>query len=287
VHGLPLTPEILDRYRVSYSKYARIVKDIEELEKHVESTLGLHAFPNIDRGTAKPSQENIYLDDYRRTYQEATAAFQRLRETYAAIGRRKLSAEAYPLRLEIDLLINHVRDMHARENSWQHTSLWDEVQEQNFIRIATDWLNEPLIEFEAWVARENYPRLRAAFANKQHLLGTTDDDLFESLQAVHSFRDRLRYHRGGTQGLREYFFGNNEPERIRTSLAHLIFGQGDVVARMAELIFNPAYKLQGFGRANVQELVGWLNEDDLPAINGRTTKVLRYFGFEVRQLSSK
>lgn len=87
--------------------------------------------------------------------------------------------------------------------------------------------------------------------------------------------------------MRDYFFGNNEPKRIRNSLAHLVFGPGDVVARMADLIFNQAYKLQGFGRANVQELIGWLSPDDLPSINGRTTKVLRYFGFNVRQLSSK
>lgn len=287
-HGRVLTPETLDHYRASYAKHAQAIKDIEELEKHVESTIGVHAFPNIDRGTAKPSHENIYLEDYRRTYQETTDAFQRLRETYAAIGKRKFPAETYPLRLEIDLLINHVRDVYAKESSWEQTSLgWDEVQERHFTSIATDWLSKPLIEFEDWVAHKSYPRLRAAFASKQHLLGTTDDDLFESLQAVHSFRDRLRYHKGGTQGLREYFLGNNEPQRIRSSLAHLVFGQGDVVARMGDLIFNQAYKLQGFGRANVQELIGWLNQDDLPSINGRTTKVLRYFGFDIRQLSSK
>ena len=53
---------------------------------------------------------------------------------------------------------------------------------------------------------------------------------------------------------------------------------------MADLIFSGDYKLNEFGQANVQELVRWVSEDDLPVINGRTTKVLRYFGFEVHQL---
>ena len=47
---------------------------------------------------------------------------------------------------------------------------------------------------------------------------------------------------------------------------------------MADLIYSPEYRL-------AQELVGWLNTQDLPVINGRTTKVLRYFGLNVQQLS--
>jgi hypothetical protein len=43
-------------------------------------------------------------------------------------------------------------------------------------------------------------------------------------------------------------------------------------------------KLEQFGTANVQELVGWDNKEDFPVINGRTTKVLRYFGLDVRQM---
>jgi hypothetical protein len=53
---------------------------------------------------------------------------------------------------------------------------------------------------------------------------------------------------------------------------------------MANSIFDSKYKLNEFGQANVQELVGWCNREDLPIINGRTTKVLRYFGSKVRQL---
>lgn len=42
--------------------------------------------------------------------------------------------------------------------------------------------------------------------------------------------------------------------------------------------------LMPFGQSNVQELIGWINKENLPVINDRTTKVLRYFGFDVRQL---
>ena len=57
-----------------------------------------------------------------------------------------------------------------------------------------------------------------------------------------------------------------------------------MVRRMADLIYVQDYKLNHFGVANVQELVGWYNQEDLPVVNGRTTKMLRYFGFDVRQV---
>ncbi len=47
---------------------------------------------------------------------------------------------------------------------------------------------------------------------------------------------------------------------------------------MADVIYNTDYKLRAFGVANVQVLIGWHNNIDLPVVNGRTTKILRYFG---------
>lgn len=67
-------------------------------------------------------------------------------------------------------------------------------------------------------------------------------------------------------------------------MIHLLYGKGDIVERMADLIYDSSYKLEQFGQCNVQELVGWINKEELPVINGKTTKVFRYYGFDVRQL---
>ncbi len=64
----------------------------------------------------------------------------------------------------------------------------------------------------------------------------------------------------------------------------MIFNKTDIIQRMADLIFNEEYKLNVFGQSNVQELIGWQNKEKFPVINGRTTKILRYFGFNIRQL---
>jgi hypothetical protein len=53
---------------------------------------------------------------------------------------------------------------------------------------------------------------------------------------------------------------------------------------MADLIYDPHYKLEVFGESAVQELVGWIGPNELPILNARTTKVLRYYGFDIRQI---
>ena len=108
--------------------------------------------------------------------------------------------------------------------------------------------------------------------------------ILQALCTLHSFHNRLRFYPGGLETLKQEFIGNNEIDQVKESFRYLLYGNTDIIKRMANLIFNPKYKLNVFGKANVQELIGWQNKEELPIINGRTTKILRYFGFDVRQL---
>ena len=146
-----------------------------------------------------------------------------------------------------------------------------------------DWLETPWKWFESHIVQEGYPLLNRIFESPESLRSATDDELFNSLCVVHSFLERRRFYQSGLPGLKSVFLTTNDRDRIDQGLSYLIFGQDDTVKRMCNLIFGANYKLSHFGRSNVQELVGWINQEELPVINGRTTKVLRYFGFDVRQ----
>ena len=120
----------------------------------------------------------------------------------------------------------------------------------------------------------------------QSIKSSSDDDLFDALCTVHSFYEQLRFSKGALPRLKEDFFSENEAIKIRESLSYLLFSNNEsLITRMANLLFDPSYKLRIFGQSNVQELVGWHNQEDYPVINGRTTKILRYFGFDVKQVS--
>lgn len=69
---------------------------------------------------------------------------------------------------------------------------------------------------------------------------------------------------------------------MRTSLKYLIHGKDDVVERMGTIIFDPGFSVYSCGRSVVQELLGWVNTDDIPICNGRTLKVLRFLGHDVQ-----
>ena len=161
---------------------------------------------------------------------------------------------------------------------------WDERAKSELSRCLDLWFEIYWKHLESTIVNVNYPRLLKVLVSPETIASATDDQLFEALTTLHSFHDSFRFHRGGMEGLRRDFVGDNDGQKVRRSLTHLIHGTGEMVRRMADLIYLQDYKLNHFGVANVQELVGWYNQEDLPVVNGRTTKMLRYFGFDVHQV---
>jgi hypothetical protein len=139
-----------------------------------------------------------------------------------------------------------------------------------------EWLVTPWEHFEDTIVGHNYPLLLKGFASAAQIRTLSDDDLFEGLSVIHSFDERFRFFGGGTPTWKKVFLAANDPKRTRDSLAYLLYGTNVIERRMADLIYSPSWKLNQFGQANVQELIGWLNEKELPVINGRTTKVLKF-----------
>lgn len=275
----------LNRYRAIYEQHKNLSGDIAKLDDKVVDELGLRQFQNIDRGKLKVSPENLFVDAYRKTYQDAVRAFREVEQVYVSRGGRKLSEDQLPLRLEVDSFFSFVRDTIATGETWLETPVvWDERAKSELNRCLDLWFETYWKHLEATIVNVNYPRLVKVLERPGAILSASDDQLFETLTTLHSFHDSFRFHRGGMDGLRRDFIEDNDPQKARQSLTHLVHGQGDIVGRMADLIYGHEYKLNHFGIANVQELVGWYNKEALPVVNGRTTKILRYFGFDVRQV---
>lgn len=283
-----LSPEAIEKYRQAYNKYRNIQVDVARLEDEVDDKVGKAEFSNINRGRKKRSKENIFLDDYKKTYQECVSAFNEVRKVYDAVGRRKVSEELIPLRVEIDSFISYAREKHAQKDIWRQTRVTHGMEQAELIKSCIDeWHDTPWPHFEDIIVHETYPRLKKVFAKQDNILNASDEALFKALTTLHSLLERRRYYPGGLPSLREDLFKKNDSKHIRDSLVYLVFGKDDVVKRMVNLIYDADYKINCFGRSNVQELVGWCNTEELPVINSRTTKVLKYFGFDVRQLSDK
>jgi hypothetical protein len=279
------TAEKLKLYRELYREYERHEDTVEMLARQAAEKLGNTSPANIDRGKKNPTKQSLFLSQYRRTYQEGVAAFNVVRRVYEASGYRKASDDQIPLRLEIDSFISFVRERVAVGESWAEAPYRTPTEQEPVIRaLIGRWEKTPWPHFEDKIIRQNYPRLRRVFASRDSVMATDDGELFDALSTLHSFHERLRFFDGGLETWREVFRKSNDPQRARESLVYLVFGQGDTVERMANLIYDPRYKLDQFGENNVQELIGWCNQEELPILNGRTTKVLRFLGSRVRQV---
>lgn len=281
---VPTQQQIKD-YKLLYAQFMRHADGIDKLERETLEKLGDKSPANIQRGQKKESKQSLFVGGFRRTYQEAVAAFDIVRRAYESTGYRKVDDTVIPLRLEIDSFISFVRERFAMGESWKTQPFRTPTEQEALVReLVGEWKKVYWKHYEKDIVEERYPALTKVFDSPKSIREANDDELFDALITCHSFHDRLRFFDGGLLTLKREFLAANTPERIRESLAHLVFGPGDVVARMADLIFDVKWKLGEFGRANVQELVGWRNKEDLPVINGRTTMVLRYFGSKVRQV---
>ncbi len=279
------TPSQLKLYKELYSKFSKLDDAADALARDAAEQLGNTAPGNINRGGKKRGKQSLFLSHFRKAYQEGVAAFDVVHKVYQTNGYRKADEADIPLRIEVDSFLSFVREKVATGESWESAPLRSPTEQEPLIQNLIDrWKVTPWPHFEKKIVGENYPRLKRVFASSESIMAADDGDLFDGLATLHSFHDRFRFVDGGLPSWKKVFPTYNDPKRTRETLAYLVFGEGDVVERMANVIFDPRYKLEEFGKANVQELVGWCNRENLPIINGRTTKVLRFFGSKVVQV---
>ncbi len=70
-------------------------------------------------------------------------------------------------------------------------------------------------------------------------------------------------------------------KQIKKVFKYLLYGKDDFITRMGTCIYDQDYKLNHIARSVIQELLGWVNNENIPICNGRTVKSLRYLGFNV------
>ncbi|ECE0517093.1 alcohol dehydrogenase [Salmonella enterica subsp. enterica] len=279
-----LSKEAIKDYKNIYNKYSKLSSQIISLDNEVLDKIGDINYSNINRGKKHISQSSIFLESYRKSYQTSVYAFECIEEIYSSF-QRKVPEEQIPLRLEIDSFFSFVRDYYAPQETWLAQPLgWTDMQKSHLRTLVNEWLSTPWEHFEERIVPINYPLIYNVFKSPDSIEQSNAGEIVDALCVLHSFHDRLRFYKGGLDTLIEEFSTSNDISKIKKTITYLLYGKGDIIKRMSDCIYNDEFKLNAFGQSNVQELIGWLNKENLPVINGRTTKVLRYFGFDVRQL---
>lgn len=273
--------DALRSYERLYGKYATARRDLDRFEKETAEIADTR-IDNIERGSRKADARDVYLEGYRATYQEFLDAFRTVEKVYAATGVRKVAEKVFPLRLEIDSFLSWVRDTHTRGDSYlQAPILHGSDLEGRIQATIAEWLPAYYRWFEEEMVPVRYPRILRILGSKASIERATYDEIIEALSCENSFYDRLRFFPGGHDSHVQAFMEMNPLPKVKSTLAFLLYGKEDAVSRMGRCIFDPEYKLHHFGRSAVQELLGWINAENLPICNSRTLKSLRWLGFNV------
>lgn len=280
-----LTKDAIKKYRSIYNKFSQINRSLSEMGNAITDLIGDVNFSNIYRGSNKKTNKSILLGTYQKSYQEAVTAFRRIENVYKN-HERKVGGELIPLRLEIDSFFSFVRDFYATQDTWKDQPLgWDEQQKYRAKILINEWLTTKWEHFEDRIVPINYPLIKGVLGSKESIKSASMDNIVDALCVLHSFHDRFRFYKGGLETLKSSFINYNDEKQVKHTLTYLLYGAGDTISRMADCIYDREYKLNHFGKSNIQELIGWINNEELPVINGRTTKVLRYFGNQIRQIN--
>lgn len=284
-HAKALTSPDLAQYESIYNAYNKSTKGNLNIERVVIENFGDINFPNITRDKRKVKPSDAFAEDFNKSYQGYLTSFNTIAEVFKSAPLRKFDEHTIPLHIEIDSFISFVRHTHVPGDSWKDTPIIHGEEQSALIRrYAQEWRTTPWPYFEDTVVKDNYPTLKSTFSSVDSINNASLEQIIAALDCSHAFQEQLRFTKGGKKELHVQFLTLNDLSKIKETLAYLLFGEGDYVKRMANTLYNPSYKLRKFGRACVQELVGWLNQDGLPIVNGRTTKIMRYLGFEVLQL---
>ncbi len=281
-----LTLEDVSNYENIYKKYKDQLDAVNDFDDDVQQTLGNYNFPNIERYETKKTHSELFFDSFLKTYQESVHAYKFIEEEYKKKGR-KVKNELIPLRLEIDSFFSFVRDCHAVHETWRDQDLgWNDNKRMILNKLIDEWMDTHWFHFEETIVKKNYPLINQTLGSVKNIQLASANEIIDALCVAHSFHDRLRFFKGGLGTLQAAFLKTNDLDKVKNTLIYLLHDKENSISkRIANCIYNPNYKLNEFGQSNVQELVGWLNNEEMPVINGRTTKVLRYFGFDVRQVN--
>jgi len=278
-----LNNETVEEYSKIYDGYRSKHDNEAMIEEELQKKQGRITIQNIKRGLRKSSKSEIYLDQYRSDYQGFYDAYKTVERIYKATGRRRHEESKLPLRLEIDSFLSFIRDKKAKKESYLEAPLLQgQEQEDNILSNINEWFETPYEWLDDEIVPNRYPLIQKVFSSPESIAQASMDDIVDALSTCHSFFDRRRFYPGGHDTHIKEFRDNNKLDHVKETITYLLYDEGDFIRRMGRCIFDPAYKLNSFGRSNVQELLGWVNNKNIPVCNNRTLRSMRWLGFDAK-----
>ncbi|HXB61401.1 MAG TPA: phospholipase D family protein [Acidobacteriaceae bacterium] len=279
--GAPiLTPDVLQRFEASAGIFGQHFNP----DTKIEAAVGRAEPSNISIGSEKKSSEYIFLEALRRrVHEQFKPAFDEVTATLSENGLHRPEWSNTDKGSETNRFLNWVRLVHGAGDDWQKNPIRSQEDRRiEMISLGHGWAStdNPRITEDYFV---NMQHLRNVFASAESLHTASREDLSLALMGIHAFEEQIRFIKGGYAAIIDFFWkeNNEDVERVKRSLTHLVFGKGEFIRRLYDVLNFADWKIRYFGESCALELSGTVRPDMCPPMNGRSAKGLRCIGFNV------
>lgn len=281
--GDVLTKEKLDIFAETWEKFRRQTRNPD---KEIEDAIGRVEPRSIDVSSREITKERIFLEGLRRqVYEQYLPAFEEVSAILDEHTFRRDDLVSLSSANETNRFLNYVRLEHVvGDEAWQNATMRSEIlRRPEIIRLGREWVsasdNRVPQDFFEWLEIVNQ-----IFGTPNTLDRASEDEISKGLMSLHAFYEQFRFVKGGAVNLPKEFWSrnNNDRKRVVSTLSHFLYGSGDFIQRLHDILYDSSLKLNLFGRFCALELYGTVKPEECPPINGRIAKALRYLGFDVK-----
>ncbi len=241
--------------------------------------------PNVNVASQKSQGSRIFLEQLRRQVYAYRTAFN---EVTKLLQDNHLSRpELFNLGAEHETnrFLNWVRLTCAQgQDSWKESPLRPEqnARHQEILRLGREWtLAEKHKIPESYI--DWLRRVQDLFSSPESIEMASKEELTDGLLSIHAFNEQLRYVKGGERNLGAAFWqeNNDSVARVKSTLKYLLFGGGEFIDRLHDVLYEPTRKVKSFGLSCSLELFGTIKPNEYPPVNFRIAKGLRFLGYDV------
>lgn len=278
-----LTPEMLATFRRAHAAIARRAEDLDSL---IEKAVGRAEPVTIHVGSRKLSSERLFLEGLRRqVHEEYRPAFLEVQDVLMGSGFRRRELDGVGPANETNRFLNWVRLTRViGDEAWQQAPILPYgPRRAGLLELGREWAatddHRVPDDFIDWLRT-----VERVFGDRAQLEIASKADLDSGLMSLHAFEARHRFVKGGRANLLPEFWkaNRNDLGHVRENFVHLLYGRGDAIERLHDTLYAPRHKLSGFGLFCSLELYGTIHPSDLPPLNGRIAKALRFLGYAVQ-----
>jgi hypothetical protein len=253
----------------------------------IEAAVGRAEPINSSVQSRKQTTERMFLEDLRReVYEQYRPSFSEVTNILGENGFRRPELGSVGPAYGTNRFLNWVRLTYVSgDDAWQSAPFRPtDDRRSEILRLGREWAetesdrSQIPEEYLDWLGN-----VLVAFGTRDSVDAASKESIMKGLLSVHAFSEQSRFVKGGTPNLPTAFWkaNNQDLDKVKGTIAYLIYGTGDFIQRLHDVLFEPARKLGYFGRFCALELFGTVRPDECPPMNGRTAKALRYLGFNV------